>query len=169
MSLLISLKSLISASFVPVVLIGAGTMLSPAIFAHEIDEPAAQDTLRHAYDTPRSDQGFNLPSQAEIEAIKKQLPDMTGIMNDMMSIVQDEDMQNSLQGSLDILKEHVGENGGFAKTDQGVPDVTAMMGSMLDLMGDEAFIGGLLDAAEPLKETLEKHIPDAEISAPDWQ
>lgn len=164
-----SFKSVMSASLPPGALILAGLLLSPLSLAHEIAPEAVKpDAPRHAYEAPDNDLEFKLPSQAEIEAIKKQLPDMTAMMGDMMAMMQDEDMQKNLKGSFDILKDHVGPED-FAKTDEGLPDVTAMMGSMLDLMGDEDFIGGLIGAMEPLQQTLEKHMPDPEIAEPDWQ
>lgn len=103
---------------------------------------------------------IELPTQQEIEDIKASLPDFNAIINDFMTLAQDESFQDSLKGGLDAMKGHL-DNDSFKPEDGELPDITGMMGAMLDMIGDEKLIGGLIEQIEPMQDIMKKHVPDA--------
>jgi hypothetical protein len=102
---------------------------------------------------------IKLPTEAEIEEMQAQLPDLNAMLAGMMKLATDEDMKKGMAKSADRLREKF-EDQDF-ETEDGMPDLNAMMSTMLSLMGDEELVGGMIEAIEPIAELMEDMAPES--------
>ena len=103
---------------------------------------------------------IQLPTEAEIENMQAQMPDLNAMMAGMMKLATDEDMKKGMAKSADRLREKF--DGLDLETKNGTPDLNAMMSMMISMMGDEEMLGGMLEAIEPIAEMMEDTIADME-------
>ena len=103
---------------------------------------------------------IQLPTEAEIAQMQKQMPDLNAMMAGMMKLATNEDMKKGMEKSADRLQDKfAGQN---FETKDGMPDLNAMMSMMISMMGDEEMIGGMLEAIEPIAELMEDTVQDME-------
>jgi len=103
---------------------------------------------------------IKLPTEAEIEQMQDQMPDLNAMMAGMMKIATDEDLKKGMAKSADRLR-NMFDDMDF-ETKNGTPDLNAMMSMMIGMMGDEEMLGGMLEAIEPIAEMMEDTVADME-------
>lgn len=135
-----------------------------------IAHPAGKDHPAQTSPAGKSTAPFDianlkLPTQAEIDAITEQMPDMNAILGDMQSLMRDEDFTGGMKTSMNILNDRMSAHTRRTGKD-GMPDMNAMFADMLGLMADEEFVGGMTGAIAPMQEMMSKHIPEAAKTAP---
>ena len=128
-------------------------------------DDAAHNSPAHAGAEPFDIANLKLPTQAEIDAITEQMPDMNAILGDMQSLMSDEEFKGGMKTSLNILSDRMSTHTRRTGKD-GMPDMNAMFADMLGLMADEEFVGGMTGAIAPMQEIMNKHIPEAAKTAP---
>jgi len=103
---------------------------------------------------------LKLPSNAEIEKIIEDMPDLNKLMDGMMAIAQDEDLMSSLENAGEKMAKNFEKLGDMEMRDNGMPDMNAMMGTMLRTFSDEEVMGEMLGVVEELKEVVEENFDE---------
>ena len=138
------------------------TALSLSSIAHAHPDPEAS-----APQTPQKITKPQLPTQAEIQDVLEQMPDMNAIMGDMMGLMKDEKFKDTMKKSAKAFTEKMDKDDVFKTGPDGLPDFNKAFGAMLGVFSDEEAMGGMMDTMMGLAETMEKHIPEtAKKAAP---
>jgi len=114
---------------------------------------------------PKTDiSDIKLPTEAEIEKIIDEMPDFNKIMGAMMTIAQDEDIQDSLKDAGQTLAKSLEKSGiqdMTANLDKGeMPDFNNLMATMMRLTADEEVMGSMLEVVGELQEAVEENIDE---------
>ena len=132
---------------------------SPA-FAHPDPKPLAPA----AKTTTQSLNQIQMPSRAELDAARAAMPDLNGLMGDMMGMMKDEQFSSQMKNTAKAFSEEIEKSGALnATTANGMPDFNALMDTMFAVMGDTDAMGGMLesmtDMASTMEKSVEKHVP----------
>ncbi|MGB0907425.1 MAG: hypothetical protein ACPGVT_08020 [Maricaulaceae bacterium] len=125
------------------------------------DNPKAPEEAAKPFKRPA------LPSQAEIDDIINQMPDMNGIIGDMMGVMKDPQLLEEMKKSGDAFAKHMEDSGAFETNADGMPDFNKAFATLLGTIADEDVMGGMLDSMEDMANTLqgmEKHFPQTNAS-----
>lgn len=121
---------------------------------------------------PKSDisiSDLKLPTEAEIEDIIDQLPDLNALMGGMLNVVQDEDIQDSLKEAGKSLAQSVEKSGitdmDFDLDKGELPDLNKLMATVLRMAGDEDVMGEMLDVVTELQKSVDENF-DEEMLKP---
>ena len=129
------------------------------------DEPAAKTAPAKTAKKADKIEDLKLPTQAEIDAMVKQMPDMNAIMGQMMTVMKDPDLRKGMERSAKAFGDKMDSSGVMQPTGKdGLPDFNKAFGAMLSLMGDEDAMGGMLESLGAMAEGLEgieQHIPES--------
>lgn len=121
----------------------------PALAEPELDTARPQD--------PRIAEILsNLPTEAEIDDIMSDVPDMTRLMTGMMDIVTDEDNHATLErvaGRLESRLEVI-EQAASPETGE-MPDINALMREVMMMSTDKEMMGDLLGLAFQVNDLME--------------
>ena len=134
-------------------IIALGFLSTPA-FAHP-DPAEAEPEKSH---TEISD--IKLPTKAEMQKVIDQMPDFNGIMGDLKSFAEDEELKDTMADIGSAFAEKLDESGAFDKTDNGLPDINKMMEVMMFAFTEEDIAGELVDTRSDVQDIMEKHIPE---------
>ena len=72
------------------------------------------------------DLGFQLPSDAEIEQIIADMPDLNAIMDGFLAVAQDEDLRTSLEDTGEKLSARLEALSDIEIRDNGTPDLNLL-------------------------------------------
>lgn len=139
-------------------------------FAAAHPEPAPSKTaVKAASQTPtQALKDIQLPTQAEIDTLLKNMPDMNAVMGQMMTVMKDPALKDSMQRSGKAFTQRLESSGALEPTGpDGMPDFNKAFGAMLSIMSDQEAMEGMLGALGAMAEGLEgieKHIPEASKS-----
>lgn len=114
----------------------------------------------NAHDVPKKKTDiteFKLPTEAEIEQIIDEMPDLNRLMDGMMAIAEDEDLMNSLEDAGESVVKAFEQFEEMELRDNGMPDLNFMMETMLRTMSDEEVMGDMLNVVEELQEVVEEN------------
>lgn len=142
----------------------SAAVITPAAFAHP-DEPTTKTAVKKTAKTVTKIEDIKLPTQTEIDTMVKNMPDMNAIMGQMMTVMKDPVLKDSMQRSGKAFAKKMENSGALETTDKdGMPDFNKAFGAMLSMMGDEEAMGGMLSTLGAMAEGLEgieQHIPEA--------
>ncbi len=134
------------------------SLLSAPAFAHPEPEPAPKTIDKVNV------KDIKLPTEAEIEDIIDQMPDLNAIMGGMMKVMQDEDIRDSLKDAGKSFAKSVEKSGisdMTADLDKGeMPDFNLLLATMLRMASDENVMGDMLDVVEELQESVEENLDE---------
>ena len=107
---------------------------------------------------------LKLPTEAEIEQIIDEMPDLNKLMGAMMAIVQDEDIRDSLKDAGESFAKSV-EKSGIKDMNSDLesgelPDFNALFEVMLRMTADDNVMGNMLDVMSELQESVEENIDE---------
>lgn len=124
--------------------------------AHPEPAPAKTAKKAAAKTAPQALNDIKLPSQSEIDALVKNMPDMNALMGQMMTVMKDPALKDSMQRSGKAFAEKMENSGALEPTgSDGMPDFNKAFGAMLSMMSDEEAMGGLLGALGTMAQGLE--------------
>ncbi|NNE57179.1 MAG: hypothetical protein HKN36_03640 [Hellea sp.] len=103
---------------------------------------------------------LNLPTEAEIQKIVDDMPDLNALMDGMMAVAQDKDVRQSLEKTGEKLASKMEELADLEMRDNGLPDLNLMMETMLLTFSDEDVMGELLGVVEELQDTVEENFDE---------
>ncbi len=104
----------------------------------------------------------NLPTEAEIDAIMRDVPDMTRLMTGMMDIVTDEDNHAALERVAARLESRLEHIELAANLEDGeMPDINALMREVMMISTDKDMMGDLLGLAFQVSDVMEEVIEEA--------
>lgn len=114
---------------------------------------------------------IQMPSRVELDAARKAMPDLNGLMGDMMGMMTDKDFTSKMENTAKVFGEQIEKSGALSTTNaNGMPDFNALMDTMFAVMGNEDAMGGMLesltDMASTLEHSVEKHVPNAAQNKP---
>lgn len=118
----------------------------------------------NAHDVPKKKTDISelkLPTEADIEQIIDEMPDLNRLMDGMMAIAQDEDLMNSLESAGEKMAKNFEKFEDMELRDNGMPDMNLMMETMLRTFSDEEVMGDMLDVVTELQDVVEEHIEPA--------
>lgn len=124
--------------------------------AHPDPAPAKNAKKSAAQSAPQAIKDIKLPSQSEIDALVKNMPDMNAVMGQMMKVMHDPALKDSLQRSGKAFAKKIENSGALEPAGpDGMPDFNKAFGAMLSMMSDEEAMGGMLGALGTMAEGLE--------------
>lgn len=129
-------------------------------FAHPDPKPVAPV----AKTATKTLNNIQMPSRVELEAAREAMPDLNGLMGDMMGMMKDKDFTSKMENTAKVFGEQIEKSGALNTTSaNGMPDFNALMDTMFAVMGNEDAMGGMLesltDMASTLEQSVEKHVP----------
>jgi len=132
-------------------LVGLSFLAAPLAFAHDVKKK-----------TPKDLSELKLPTDAEIEQIIDEMPDLDVLMGAMMNIVQDEDLHETMKSAGENFADHMKDSGltDMELEDGELPDFNKLMSTMLRTFSNEDVMGGMLDVVEELQEAVEDNIDE---------
>ncbi len=142
---------LLSSSMITLALLAMPAFAS----AHEVKEKPKPEI---------SISDLKLPTEAEIEDIIDQMPDLNALMGGMLNVVQDEDIQDSLKEAGKALSQSV-EKSGIMDMDIDIkngelPDLNNLMATILRMTGDEDVMGEMLGVVTELQKSVEENFDE---------
>jgi len=108
---------------------------------------------------------LKLPSEAEIDKIMDQVPDLNALMDGFLAIAQDEDLHKSLEDAGDKLSTKMEKLSDIETRDNGMPDLNLLMETMLKTFSDDDVMGEMLGVVGELQKSVEENI-DVEMLKP---
>jgi len=108
---------------------------------------------------------LKLPSEAEIDKIMDQMPDLNALMDGFLAIAQDEDLHKSLEDAGDKLSTKMEKLSDIETRDNGMPDLNLLMETMLKTFSDDDVMGEMLGVVGELQKSVEENI-DVEMLKP---
>lgn len=118
----------------------------------------------NAHDVPKKKSEiteFKLPSEAEIEQIIDEMPDLNRLMDGMMAVAQDEDLMNSLESAGEKMAKSFEKFEDMELRDNGMPDMNLMMETMLRMTADEDIMGEMMNVVEELQDVVEDNFDES--------
>ena len=95
-----------------------------------------------------------LPTEAEINQMMSEMPDLNRLVSGMIDIAQDEDTQATFDRLGNRMKERFDPES-FKQTDSDLPDFNAMMDSVAGLAADRESMADILTLAFRMQDVLE--------------
>lgn len=105
---------------------------------------------------------FNFPSEAEIEQLINDMPDINGLMSGLLKIVQDEDVLTSLEHVAETLSEKAEALEEMETQENGMPDFNGLFATMLRTFADEELREDMMNVVTELQESVEENL-DVEL------
>ena len=144
--------------------VSLSAMLIAAPASAHPDEPASNTAPANTAKKAVKIEDLKLPTQAEIDAMVKQMPDVNAIMGQMMTVMKDPDLRKGMERSAKAFGDKMDSSGVMQPTGKdGLPDFNKAFGAMITMMGDEEAMGGMLSTLGAMAEGLEgieQHIPE---------
>lgn len=126
----------------------AGLWAAPALAADTETDPRVKSILE------------KLPSDAELEAMKDELPDFNIVIEGMVELSKDEELQSDIDSVTQRLQKHLNDIE-IEETDSGYPDINALMDEVMDIAGDKDLLADLLGAAFKVTDKMEEVMDEA--------
>ena len=106
------------------------------------------------------DLGFQLPSDAEIEQIIADMPDLNAIMDGFLAVAQDEDLRTSLEDTGEKLSARLEALSDIEIRDNGTPDLNLLMATMMYTLSDDDVMGDLLNVVTELQDVIDDNFDE---------
>jgi len=107
---------------------------------------------------------LKLPTEAEVEQIIDNMPDFNKLMGAMMTVMQDEDVRESLKNAGESFAKSVEKSGIKDMTSDleagEMPDLNALFATMVRMTADDNVMGNMLDVMSELQESVEENIDE---------
>ena len=139
---------ILSSTFITLALLAAPTFAS----AHDVKKK-----------TPVTDiADIKFPTEAEIEDIIDQMPDMNKLMGAMMEIAKDEDIHEALKMAGQNFGDKMEKSGltDMELKDREMPDFNALLATMMRTFSDEDMMGDFVGIASKMQEAVEENIDE---------
>lgn len=116
-------------------------------------------TPAFANSSKKSDE-LQLPSQEQMEAIVKKLPNINGMMDSLVALNEDGKLEKRMEKSGKAFTRRLEKSGALESRENGMPDFNKMMAVMLLSLSDEEVMGGLVETIDDLQAVMEETTKD---------
>jgi len=124
-------------------------------FAHPEPKPEAPTVETSV----KSIEKIQFPTRAELEKARESMPDLNGLMGDMMGMMNNQDFTSKMENTAKAFGEQIEKSGAMDKKGPNdMPDFNALMDTLFSVMGDEDAMGGMLEGLSEMALTMDKSV-----------